>query len=603
MSEESFGIESAWKGKYSSLGNYYKYEYKSKYYELTADELTIDPDETIDQIENYDWEQQKLELTRCSNNFGYFCHKYVKIGHPIKGLIPFVLFKYQHRVIDCIENRRFNIVSKFRQGGLSTLAVIWSLWRGLFKFNETIMLLSKADREAMGVGEIAVRAMRFLPSWMQPEMTASNKHEQSFAETGTSLHFLTPVAARSKSITWLIIDEGAFIPNMDQNWKAMYPVLSTGGSCVCISTVNGLGNWYEETYHKAMEGSSPFHVIELDYTEHPDYDNEKWVQETRANLGEKGWRQEVLRDFIGSGSTYIPPDTIRDLAKKVREKTTIRRRFPEYNNHDRSLANATWEDKGALWIFKEKVDGREYIMGVDGAEGIGEDGDNSCIEVIDSQTCEQVAEFYSNSCPTDKFAKIIEQIAMYYNHALVVVETSGGAGVAIIAKLQEYYYDNLYYDVVSKNVERPGVKMTKTNRVAILEALQNRLLNESLPIASTRFMRELDTFIWNKEKQRAEPQKNKHDDALFAMAHAVYVRDQNSRQPTFFPTDALPEITDAFRLEMYEKIRQEIYHGAPEEWIDPVDRDMPSANDDEDVFAEYYSRKRPYDKILREFAM
>ncbi len=127
------------------------------------------------------------------------------------------------------------------------------------------------------------------------------------------------------------------------------------------------------------------------------------------------------------------------------------------------------------------------------------------------------------------------------------------------------------------------MKVTKTNRPVILEALQNRLLNECLPIASTR-------------------QKNRHDDAIMAMAHAVFVRDQNVRQPSIFPTDTIHEITDAFRLEMYEQIRQEIMRGAPEGWMDPTERETLSTKDDEDVFAEYYSRKRPYDSILREFA-
>jgi phage FluMu gp28-like protein len=51
----------------------------------------------------------------------------------------------------------------------------------------------------------------------------------------------------------LIIDEAAFIEKMDDHWKAMYPTLSTGGNCIAISTVNGIGNWYEETYTKAQD--------------------------------------------------------------------------------------------------------------------------------------------------------------------------------------------------------------------------------------------------------------------------------------------------------------------------------------------------------------
>jgi hypothetical protein len=593
---------SAWRGKYKSLREYYEKEYPSKYYTFTLEELQIDPDETVDQLDQYKFDRQTEEFLKCGESFSYFCHKYIKIGHPVKGTVPFVLFNYQRRVVGEFDDYRFNIISKFRQGGLSTVAVIWSLWRCMFKYDETIMLLSKADREAIAAGEIAVRAIEFLPTWLKPKMEKSNEHQHYFEETRSKFFCYTPNAARGRSITYLILDEAAFIPKMEDHWKAMYPTIATGGNCIAISTVNGVGNWYEETYHKAQEGKNPFHIIELDYNEHPDYDNPKWVKETRANLGEKGWRQEVLRDFLGSGTTYIPSDIIRELAKKTRDIPITRKLFPEFNNHDKSEIIDEWADKGALWVFKEPLDGREYIIGVDAAEGVGDDGDNSCLQIIDAQTCEQVAEFYSNCCPTDKFAKITEQIGIYYNNALVVVENMGGAGVAVLMKLQtEYYYENIYYEN-SKSMEKAGVRVGSNNRPVILEALQSRLLNKSLPVSSTRFMLELETFIWNKQKQKAEAQKGKHDDAVMAMAHAIYVRDQNMRQPHVFPTNSAPVITDAFKLEMYEQIKMEIQRGAPDDWIDPSDRAINFNDDDEDQFHEFYANRRPYHSILSEFA-
>lgn len=595
--------ESLWRGKYRTLKQYYKTEFPAKYFTLTPEETEIDPDETPEDIEKYDLNRQLAEITKCSNSFSYFCHKFAKVSHPLKGLIPFILFDYQRRVIDDFENRRFNIVAKFRQGGLSTVAVIWALWRGIFRFNETVMLLSKADREAIAAGDIASRALRFLPDWFRPEMSTNNKHELGFADTGTSLFFYTPNAARSKAITYLILDEAAFIPQMEEHWKAMYPTIATGGSCIAISTVNGVGNWYEETYHKALEGKNPFNVIQLDYQEHPDYDNAKWVRDTRANLGEKGWRQEVLRDFLGSGTTYIDADIIRELGKKARENIPIRKLFPKFNNHDRSEIINDWEDKGALWIFREAIDGREYILGVDGAEGIGEDGDNSCIQVIDAQTCEQVAEFYSNCCPQNEFAKIVEHIALYYNRGLVVVESNCGTGQVVLVKLQsDFHYDNIYFEM-NGNKEKAGVKVGAPNRPMILESLQTRLLSKSLPIASTRFVRELDTFIWNKGKRKAEAQLGKHDDAIFAMAHAVFARDQNMRQPTFFASDKVStEMTDAFKIEIYEEIKNEIMRGAPETWIDPSSREIKEKEEDDDVFSIYYKSRRPLDSLLREFS-
>lgn len=597
--------KSQWRGRYKTLRAYYEKNYPAKYYTLSREELEVDPDETIDQQDQFSIDRQQEEFVKCGNSFPYFCHRYVKITHPTRGIVPFILFDYQRRVISEFDGYRFWIISKFRQGGLTTVTVLWAMWRCMFKYDETIMLLSKSDREAIAAGEIAVNAMEFLPVWLKPRMDKSNEHQHYFEETGSKLFCYTPNAARGRSITYLILDEAAFIPGMETHWKAMYPTIATGGNCIAISTVNGIGNWYEETYHKALEGKSPFHIIDLDYNEHPDYDNPKWVRETRANLGDKGWRQEVLRDFLGSGSTYIPADIIAEIRKQTKAVVPLRKLFSEYNNHDKSdleYSDTDWQDKGALWVFREPVDGKEYVLGVDVSEGVGDDGDNSCVQIIDSQTCEQAAEFYSNCCPTEKFAKIVEQLAIYYNNGLVVVENMG-AGNAVLSKLQsEFYYDNLHYENSSKSVEKAGVRVSRNNRPMILEALQSRLLNRCLPVASTRFVREIETFIWNKQTQKAEAQKNKHDDAIMAMAHAVLVRDQNMRQPTLFPTDPLPAITDTFKLEMFERIKQEIARGAPEEWIDPSDREITPKDQDDDVFSDYYASHRKYHHLLREFS-
>ena len=42
-------------------------------------------------------------------------------------------------------------------------------------------------------------------------------HQKEFLETGSWINFYTPEAARGKSITYLIIDEAAFIPFHWQN--------------------------------------------------------------------------------------------------------------------------------------------------------------------------------------------------------------------------------------------------------------------------------------------------------------------------------------------------------------------------------------------------
>ncbi len=405
---------SIWRGKYKTLKDYYN-SFDTEYYDFDKEEIEIDPDESIEAMSDYDFNKQRKETMRCALSFNYFATKYVKIMHPKRGLIPFILFKYQREVISEYEKHRFNIIRKFRQGGLTTVTELWGLWRCLFKLDQQILFLSKTDSEAITAGEIVNTAVKYLPTWMQPVKDGKwNDHKKEFYETGSKMHFGTPERARGLAITYLILDEAAFIPDMEKHWKAMYPTLSTGGNCIVVSTVNGLGNWYEETYHAAKETKNSFNIIDLEYTRHPDYHNDKWVAEQRSQLGEKGWQQEVLGSFLGSGETYIPAHIIGELQQATRNNHPKRKLFKKYANATdiNESGKDDWNSDGAMWIWKEPIDEHDYIIGVDAAEGVGDDGDNSAMQIFDSGTLEQVAEFYSNLVPPYIFAQVINEIGI-----------------------------------------------------------------------------------------------------------------------------------------------------------------------------------------------
>lgn len=596
---------SKWRGKYKSLREYYKQNYDSKYFDLDELELTIDPDETLDDFEDkkkYPPSRQIEEFTKCGLSFPYFATKYIKILHPSRGLQPFILFGYQKRVVEAFEDHRFNIISKFRQGGLTTLAELWSFWKCLFKLDHQIMFLSKTDREAKAAGEIINRAVENLPSWLKPDENGKwNDHHKQFLGTGCNLFFYTPEAARGRSLTYLIVDEAAFIKEMERYWRDMYPTLSNGGRCAIISTVNGLGNWYQEYYFDAQEGKNDFHVIELDYWEHPDYNNDKWVADQKAQLGQKGWLQEVRRSFLGSGETYIPAEIIAELQKKVRETPPKRKLFKKWANQSSDAKEA--ENDGALWVWQKPVDGRDYVIGVDAAEGVGNDGDNSCFQVFDSQNMEQVAEFYSNLIPPYLFAQVINEIAIYYNHAVVVVENLA-AGSSVLSNLQHTcFYDNLYIEPTTTKTSRantPGIKVTISNRPALLEGIQHGLMNKTLNINSFRFVKELTTFIFNAQAKKAMAQKGKHDDAILAACFAIHARKTVLRGIPM-GAEVPQEITSTFKSLTYEEIKNEILNGVKEDIIGEKSIDPLIPNEDEFLTGVALTFKRKHDRLLREF--
>ncbi len=558
------------------------------FYELTKEELEIPIGETVEQLNSLPAEKQIEEVIKCAKNFFYFCHRYVKILHPKFGTIPFVLYKYQRRVIKEYEANRFNMISKFRQGGLSTVSVLWGLWKCMFQKDQQIYFLSKTDREALVAGDIARKAMDNLPYWMYDKNSADiTKHEKSFNDIGSKICFYTPEAARGKSATYIMIDEAAFIDNMSEHWKAMYPVIAAGGNVEIISTVNGLGNWYEETYHEAQSGKNFFNIIDLDYWEHPLYANPKWAEESRVNLGEKGWQQEILRDFLGSGDTYISSTVISKFDKAAKSIMPVRTVFSKWANENQQKYD--WEN-GALWIWKEPMMGHEYIIGVDCAEGVGKDGDNSCFQIIDAISMEQVAEFYSNLVPPNIYAKIINEIGIYYNTATVVVENNSIGGAVLSGLSNDLGYESIYYEN-KKSTNKLGIKITPSNRPILLEALQSRLTSGSVRINSHRLVGELKTFIYSAQKKRAEATKGKHDDAIMALCLALHVRDERLRG---LPISGEKTIENISLKGSYEDIKKEILQGGNIDWLEIKQNDDFSIDTNKQT-------NRKNDELLKEF--
>lgn len=519
-------IDSKWRGKYKNARDYWIKIYDKKFYSFDALQTTVDPDETIDDLNNLTSDQQADEIIKCRESFAYFCQKFIKILHPTEGLVRFILYNYQKQCISDFDNHRFNIISKFRQGGLTTVSVIYALWLCLFNLDQQILFISKTDREAVASGMMLDRIVENMPKWLINRDDARwNDHFKAIQSTGSFLRFHSPEASRGKSCNLLLVDEAAFVDNMETHWAAIYPVLSSGGRAVVISTTNGVGNWYEQTYHDAQIGKNRFHVIDIDYYEHPQYCKPGWAEEMRAQLGERKFQQEIMRSFLGSGETYISATKLTELEQKVKNYFPIKKLLPEWNNlvDDTNLHSEF--NKGALWIWKQPIEGREYIIGIDAAEGVGSEGDNSCMQIIDQNTMEQVAEFYSNIIPPHEFAQICYEIGVFYNNAMLVVEDMAAGAVVLNCLINNLYYDNLYVENRT-NKSKPGLKVTISNRTLILQALQTKISTSELKINSHRLLREFRSFEYNSSTKKAQAAKGKHDDAILAIAFVCYARDE-----------------------------------------------------------------------------
>tara|TARA_R110000744_G_scaffold186985_2_gene306419 strand:+ start:485 stop:1978 length:1494 start_codon:yes stop_codon:yes gene_type:complete len=452
------------------------------------------------------------EIERCSEDPVYFIRRYVYIEHPIKGIIPFDLFKFQERIIGDIIDNRFNILRKFRQAGVTTIAAAYSLWSIIFKDNHNVMVVSIGDRESIAFLRRVKLMYEDLPMWLKPKTKRVNSHELHLS-TGSRVRAQPAGAGRGESVSHLIVDEAAFIDRMREFWAAVYPTISTGGKATLISTVNGMSNLYYELYRDADMGVNSFNVIDLHWREHPDY-TEEWAAENRPIIGERMWLQEYDCEFLGTGETFIDRHTLRNLK-------------------DNEVTEYSTRHSNRMRIFKEPDPYQTYIMGVDSS--FGRERDFSAFQIIEAYTGEQVAEFYSNTTPLSEFAEIVNVEGNLYNLAHVVVERNG-LGIALIEDLFERKeYENMWTGEDSEF----GIQITSKTKESVLSVLEEALRASRLRVNSERTVDELLTFIVT-ENGKVEADDGYHDDLVMSLALAAYALDDIGANSPILPSSNMP---------------------------------------------------------------
>jgi hypothetical protein len=125
------------------------------------------------------------------------------------------------------------------------------------------------------------------------------------------------------------------------------------------------------------------------------------------------------------------------------------------------------------------------------------------------------------------------------------------------------------------------------------------VLTGTLRINSRRLVRELKTLEYNPTTKRAEAQKGKHDDAIMALAMALWVRDQIMRDIPM-GADVPAEVMDTFKSQTYEDIKREILEGAPKNWIEE-EPDFLAGERGDILPGVIFNYKRRYDALLKEF--
>ena len=518
-------------------------------------------------------DQVLIESSKCIKSTPYCLKTYLQTyDNTIKKYVPLDLFPDQVKLVEDFDTYNENIALKYRQAGVSTVTAAWASKRLAFanknKPEKILIIANKLDTAV----EMANKVRHFIeqwPKWVGIGFSSEKNSARHFKlnnDCEVKAVATSKDALRGYTPTILVFDEAAYIDADSDFWAASMASLSTGGKVVVISTPNGYDPIYYEIYDQALRNMNEFKITEMVWFRDPRYTKDLFMVKTKDMIHyllnkdeykneddiidlstedpynrdnqkvidyiEEGYKpcsswyegmvkklkydkrkvsQEIESNFLGSGDNVFDSNMLMDISKNM-------------------LANPISKLMGnSLWIFKEPENGHRYVAGVDVSRGDSEDF--STIQIIDFDAQEQVLE-YVGKIPPDILAEIVYKWCLLYK-AFVVVDLTGGMGVATSRKLQELSYPNLYYDNIEPNNkwkfdpkanERiPGINFNN-KRVQMIASFEESLRHD-FKIYSNRLYNEMNTFIYI--NGRPDHQKGHHDDCIMAIAMATYVAEKS----------------------------------------------------------------------------
>ena len=260
--------------------------------------------------------------------------------------------------------------------------------------------------------------------------------------------------------------------NDAQFYTSTYPVVSAGKDTqiVITSTANGIGNIYHKLWEGASQGTNEFKPFRVDWWDVPGRD-EKWKQETVNNTSELQFEQEFGNTFHGRGNTLISANHL--LAQVSKD--------PEFYKEN-------------TFIYKQPIEGHEYVMTVDVSKGRSQDYSTFTIIDVTEETFEQVCVFRDNNLSPLLFPDLIYKYATTYNDAYVVIESNDQGAVVCNGLYYDLEYEHMF---VESTVKANALGATMTRRVKRIgcSSIKDLIEQKKLTIYDAQTIIEMSTFV------------------------------------------------------------------------------------------------------------
>ena len=421
-------------------------------------------------------EEMEEEFARCADDILYFAERYFFIRTLDDGTIKIPLYDFQKIWLRISEmpDVRFRQWLAARQTSKSTTITIEILHSVIFNEGFEVGIVAQAPGTAAEILKRVRTAYELLPRWMQ--IGVEEWQKGSFVlENKSNVFFASALSdkLRGKSLNHVLVDEAAFVKDMDGFFTATFPTISRSkvAKFTIISTPNGRRGYFYDNWVKATKGKNDFFTFMVKWYHVPEEDDFK--EKEMARVGALRFRQERNCEFIGSSDSLINPLIIEKIESLCYDPIEV----TDYGEH----------------IFEKYIDGHTYISVVDCGEGKNQD--YSAMITIDVSVFpfKIVSVFRNNDVSQLLFPAHIYKIGMSYGESLVLIENNSVGSVVGHILHTDIEYGNIYFSDPTK-LESLGVRQTaKTKRIGCSN-LKTIIENDKLEIPFELLVKELNTF-------------------------------------------------------------------------------------------------------------
>ena len=466
----------------------------------------------------FEWTPKMLkELKKATQNLLYFAETFFYIVNLDRGREKINLHSCQKRSLRKMRDNRFFILLASRQIGKTTMMTIYTLWHACFNNDQRILIVANKEGTAKEIFSRIRMAYEELPNWLKPGVSEYGKESLKFTNgTTIGISTTTGTAARGQSINVLVLDELAFIePHLVESfWKSVYPVISSSkkSKVFIASTANGTDNLFYKIWNGAIEETNGWGFDRILWNEIPGRD-EKWQIETMRTIGsQEAFDQEFGCQFLSTGEMAINEEIFEFLKINCIKPKIIME-----------------EEHYKIW--REPDDHGIYVVGVDIAEGLGQNA--SVIQILDLKdltNIEQVAVYHSTEINPFHFTQKLYEILLQWGSPPALIERNN-CGAQVVEQL---YFNLRYANVVTYGVNQGKIKNNKVGVLAHTNTKYRCITNMRYFVNELKAVnvREIETLIEIKNfvkypngKWAAKPGVNMLDDRVMALGWALMVLD------------------------------------------------------------------------------